>query len=1305
MALQDKDPYDFLFSDQQQQGDPYDFLDRPVRTGPAPATSVSFGPLRPVAVAKDDYLSAMYGRRAKKQPQAAPIENTWGGVPQLPGNVAREPQPVGQHPLAAFGMGVVKGVPQFGAKLVEGAGALLDPSRHLRSGTLDEYAEVGRENVERMDSPMGRVSEALRETGEQGQEYFAPETPGEARWQTATELGLSLAGGAGTVRAGLRLPSLARAAGSGSTAVRTAANMAAGAPATLGFAGLQAAEGGDPMDALKEAALYDLIFSGAAEKITRGLRGVEDAKLTSATPNMADTFSARRGARERVLETMENRPTAGFDRLADTEKAANDPMRTIARDFDAGLSEGAETVVAREARRQGRLNKPQSSISQAIDEFDEARRAAVRKTEGLGEKGSIGTETALHLGAGAVGAAAGAALDDESPVKGAVVGGLTGLATPTVARTLARKKSVGLPEINLKEAPPADLGKRTFRGTKKNAAITVGPAKDVEPTDYLRTDKLTLPDNLRAELNERVKQVGPDVRGAPKTVEPIAAIRARAKEVFKAKEHELADIDPRRMNSEEGMATMAMIEERTKKIADVRASIGKATLDSDRGKLERDLEALEFDRLALIKNMVVARTEKGRALNALKYVAHMETDPAYWLRRAEKMTEGVRPLADEERLQITRMVDEGRRAELVNYVDGLYKPTFLEQLSAIRKAGFLASIPGRGRDFLSNASSLLLEHGPNAVFRTAHDKVMASALGARSTGVRTATLTDINTLRALRKGLGEGAGMFGEDMGGKHLGAMIKAMAKGDTKRANAARAAWAEFMRNAPVDEKSLRKLDASRVINIQLPGLGGKDSAVNRFIDTYQKATFRFTQANDRIINRAAFQGTLYDLAKAKALTEKAKDVAKRTQEILAKPDADMLDMAATIADAVTFQNNSGLAANLAKIKAGITNPNARAAVDLFIPFVRTPANILSKTVEYTPIAYGVNLVRAWNKLGEAALREANAAPELLKVQRQMAEHLGRGATGTGLTALAVTLHKAGLLSGATPEDKAKRDQWAAEGKQANSLQLGDKWIPIAMLAPGGSVLAAWGSVLDEWGEEGSLVGEVAKGSLGGVKSFLDQPFVTGTKQVLETLTDPDRSAARFGRDFVASFVPVQVAALARATDGTSKEPNDVFEAVAARIPFLTGYATDKVDAFGEPLKGRTGFFNAAFNPLGWTTDKTGNSRVLKEMRDIGFTIARPQKEKDETSSEYNARLKREGGPILTNINTVLDHPGYKAIDERLTPEVLGRVRKAKPELAKMTDDELRKRFKVDALKHVIQSTRRGVPDEPLDNVPEPR
>ena len=371
---------------------------------------------------------------------------------------------------------------------------------------------------------------------------------------------------------------------------------------------------------------------------------------------------------------------------------------------------------------------------------------------------------------------------------------------------------------------------------------------------------------------------------------------------------------------------------------------------------------------------------------------------------------------------------------------------------------------------------------------------------------------------------------------------------------------------------------------------GLGGK------LAQGYTDFVFNSLNASDKIFRGSAEKMSIANQAKAIAINEKLRgDERKaRIKQLINNPTNAMLENAKHDADMATFQQDTGLGQFVAKGRqaGGIT----KKATDIIMPFTGVPSAVADQLVNYSPlgVAKGVKQVADLRKAVKNGLDEST----ITALQRKASTQLGRGITGTMLLGAGLALANAGVLSGQPRDDDEKR-QWAAEGKKANALKIGNTWIPIDTLSPQ-MILAAAGANAESRIKNGQGALEAGLNTLGdGVKSWTEQGYMTGVKDAIDTATG-DKDLNKYAIQQATSLIPNGIRKLAAATDDKVRQANygDLGESIQNSIPLWRNGLPAKHDIYGREIK--TNPWSTMLDPQKSSTENpTELSRKINEFR----------------------------------------------------------------------------------------------------------
>lgn len=328
----------------------------------------------------------------------------------------------------------------------------------------------------------------------------------------------------------------------------------------------------------------------------------------------------------------------------------------------------------------------------------------------------------------------------------------------------------------------------------------------------------------------------------------------------------------------------------------------------------------------------------------------------------------------------------------------------------------------------------------------------------------------------------------------------------------------------------------------------------------------------------------------------------VHKRVQELIANPPKELVEAGQDAALFATFNNSAG------KITQAVNN--LRLALpggtgNLVVPFLRTPANLITYAVKHSPAAPIFKQVRSDIAAGGARQETALA-------------RMGIGSLLIGLGAFGAM---SGNLTGGGPQDKEERRAWLAAGNQPYSIRINGQWYDYSRIEPFASLVGIASDVAAGAQDQALGLGELIK-AIG--RNFTSKTWLQGLSGVMQAMTDPDRYAESWLNRTAATVLQpwTLLSHAGRYGDPYQRDSGDSFlGAMRYRLPGETigrEGLLPRLDDFGEPLPeperqiGRAGPFKHV--PAG--TDDP----VRREAGRLGWVPPKPQKSFDSGGQTYN-------------------------------------------------------------------------------------
>lgn len=414
-----------------------------------------------------------------------------------------------------------------------------------------------------------------------------------------------------------------------------------------------------------------------------------------------------------------------------------------------------------------------------------------------------------------------------------------------------------------------------------------------------------------------------------------------------------------------------------------------------------------------------------------------------------------------------------------------------------------------------------------------------------------------------------------------------------------------------------------------------GAENTPVGRAIDYLGHAVnlpSRFLGAEDVIFRSIGYRMELHAQAVRAAASEglTGSQFAARVRAIIADPPESVRIAAQDQALYATFTDKAGaLGEGLLRLREQVP------VLSFILPFVRTPANILSYALERTPLA---PLVKMWRE----DVRAGGARGDLA---------LARMSTGTMILLTTADLAERGLITGGGPDDPGELENLRNQGWQPYSVKVGDAWYAYNRLDPLGMTLGMAADMTEmarryeiEPEEVDEATEIVATGIAAIARVAISKTYLQGLSDFVEMLSDPERYSAGWINKFFASFVPAGAAATARALDPVQRDINSLWDHFQARLPELSKDLTPRRNRWGEPVQPSSGvgsWFDA-FSPVKVSREK--QSPVDAELERLNANIPPPKKRTSFAGVDVNFRAWPEAWDEYRRLaGGALKHPAY--------------------------------------------------------------
>jgi len=273
------------------------------------------------------------------------------------------------------------------------------------------------------------------------------------------------------------------------------------------------------------------------------------------------------------------------------------------------------------------------------------------------------------------------------------------------------------------------------------------------------------------------------------------------------------------------------------------------------------------------------------------------------------------------------------------------------------------------------------------------------------------------------------------------------------------------------------------------------------------------------------------------------------------------------------------------------------------LVLPFVRTPTNLLKYAFERTPGIYVLKEER------QRLLADLTSGDPIRRSQ----------ATGKMMTSLFVSgvfvdtiFNNREYITGGGPSDEKKKKALMATGWRPYSIKIGDSYYSYQRLDPLSTLLGLGADLVEvglneprEFNETG-LEKTFTALTLSITRNATNKSYLAGIQNFTDALSDPDRYMAKFGQNFLSSFVPNIISQMADYDTQALTEVRTIGDAFAKKLGARSGL-DKKRNLLGEEYTEEQWMGTGFINPIAMSPYK--EDAVLEEMASLNHAFRQPQ------------------------------------------------------------------------------------------------
>ena len=456
------------------------------------------------------------------------------------------------------------------------------------------------------------------------------------------------------------------------------------------------------------------------------------------------------------------------------------------------------------------------------------------------------------------------------------------------------------------------------------------------------------------------------------------------------------------------------------------------------------------------------------------------------------------------------------------------------------------------------------------------------------------------------------------------------------------------------------------------------GGDDVLSKTIQGIGDLNSRALDAEDLFFNRGAYVESFAQALKAKGVTAAEAQAGTRAADVEAARA-----YAIEEAQRATYRNTTALSEAVSKMgRYQGDNQVLKAAsfaADAFFPFRKTPANILTTGMDYSPLG----ILKA-TKQGLVDVKAGTCSAA------DVVDSLSAGLTGTGILALGAWLASEGLLRSRAGDDDKEEAFEKAAGGQDYALQIGDRTYSLDWAVPAAMPLFAGASIMEAASRGGSTFEAMLDAVNGTSQVVLETSMLSSLNDLISNWSYADNKATylidKAASSYAGQYVPTAGSKIASAFDDTARKSYvekgtgqvasdaDYFlQGVKKKIPGVRNTLEPSVDLWGGEVSNgsvgerivqsflspgylKTRDNSAASEEVRRLAAATGDSGVYPQAAEKSFKLN--GEDRVLTAKEYTQYAKTLGKTRKTLIEQAVKAPTYKGLSDTQKADVVGKI-----------------------------------------------
>lgn len=467
--------------------------------------------------------------------------------------------------------------------------------------------------------------------------------------------------------------------------------------------------------------------------------------------------------------------------------------------------------------------------------------------------------------------------------------------------------------------------------------------------------------------------------------------------------------------------------------------------------------------------------------------------------------------------------------------------------------------------------------------------------------------------------------------------------------------------------------------------------EDGLSRAVQGIGDLNSRALDYEDVIFNRSAYVDSFAQALQAKGVTAAEAHAGTRAADVEAARA-----YAIEEAQKATYRNTTALSDALSQFgRYEGDNPVKRAGsfvADALFPFRKTPANILTTGLDYSPVGLAKGVKEAMLDVKSGKCTAADAV-----------DSIASGLTGTGILALGAYLAAEGLLHVRAGDDDKEEAFERSMGGQDYAIQIGNKSYTLDWAVPAAMPLFAGAAIMESVRKGGGTFDALVDSLLGMQDVVLETSMLSSLNDLVSNISyaksKPMYLIDRAASSYAGQYIPTIGSKVASVFDDTvrksyvekgtgqlSSDVNYFLQGAAKKVPGARNQLQPMVDMWGNEVSNGSapervfqsflspGFLKAQDNSpatqeIRRLAKATGDSTVYPAAAEKSYTVK--GETRTLTGEKYTRYAKAMGQTRKELVEAAVKLPAYKSMSDSEKSDYIQNVYKYARETARQQVD----------------------------------